>query len=292
MYTPINVQAFAAAQAGAVAGMALTGYIVDPIPASYEEVVAISFEFAVAFDIAWNNSSPIDLLEQQSMSTVCLMEFLQHGPGSLDNTTFITETNWTVAAEACVALIQELDSYDASNGVTVPIPALIKLQGTITLQDGAAPIYFPGMLETDIPTLTCINPSPETQGILSAICVIPGWISAQAGASGFPVGGLSITVTQGSTVARFTFPSSPANVAAENVVSAINTAMAGEGMAASASVQGVNNNQVYIAPTQYSNPITIGGTSSSIFDFLAANGFSIVSNQSGDTSTIAYLVFP
>jgi hypothetical protein len=281
---PINTSAFICAQAGALAGMAVTGWVTDPTEGDYQNVVLIATAFATAFDSVWDSTEPLDLLEQQLITAVCQQQLSLRGPGPLANPVYQNPSNWLAAAQGCVALIQAKDAYDNGLGLSVPIPGNILLQGQIVLANGAAGVYFPQMTANDIPTLTCIDPSSETQGILSAGLMAPGFISASNEL--FPVGGLTLTVngTASVTFARGEAPSS--------VVGLLNTAFVDTGTTAIASVQG--SQAVYIAPTGYNSPSApvITGTAAPIFDFVAALGFVIQSSQNGDTSTVAYIVFP
>lgn len=120
--TPINVSVFCCAQAGALAGMAITGVIVDPNSDNYSDVTAIAATFAQAFDLAWNDNSALDILQQQTITTVCHQQFQQHSPGSFSDPFFQQVSNWTTTATACVALVQEAEAFDNSQGIIPPSP--------------------------------------------------------------------------------------------------------------------------------------------------------------------------
>lgn len=120
--TPINVSVFCCAQAGALAGMAITGVIVDPNSDNYSDVTAVAATFAQAFDLAWNDNSALDILQQQTITTVCHQQFQQHSPGSFSDPFFQQVSNWTTTATACVALVQEAEAFDNSQGIIPPSP--------------------------------------------------------------------------------------------------------------------------------------------------------------------------
>jgi hypothetical protein len=81
--TPINTYAYLAAQAGATAGMGVGGWITDSNVSDYSLVSSIASVFAEAFDLAWNNVAPIDILEQQTILAVVTQEFSGRAPGPL-----------------------------------------------------------------------------------------------------------------------------------------------------------------------------------------------------------------
>lgn len=116
-YNPINVQAYTSAYSGAIAGMAVSGWIVDPTAGHYALVAAIAGAFAQEFDVVWNNAAVLNDLESKAITTVCQNEFASRGPGSLDNPTFTTPLNWLIPATACAALVLEADAYFASQGI-------------------------------------------------------------------------------------------------------------------------------------------------------------------------------
>ncbi len=121
-YSPINTQGYVSAYAGAIAGMAVSGWIVDPAAGDYARVSAIAGAFAEAFDLVWNSATALNNLESQSIQTICQNEFSGRGPGSLDNASLALATNWTVPAAACAALVLESSAYFAGQGITPPSP--------------------------------------------------------------------------------------------------------------------------------------------------------------------------
>ena len=62
-YAPINIPAYVASYSGAIAGMGVSGWIVNPTQSSYDNVTKIAGAFAQAFDVAWNDATPLNNLE-------------------------------------------------------------------------------------------------------------------------------------------------------------------------------------------------------------------------------------
>jgi len=117
---PINSLIFYAAHAGAISGMAIPGWIVDPTKADYSQVVGIAAAFAQAFDQAWDNVAVPSVYEMEAITAVVASDFRLRGPGPLSYSVYSQVSNWTIAAAACVALILESDAYFASQGLTPP----------------------------------------------------------------------------------------------------------------------------------------------------------------------------
>ena len=121
-YVPVNIQAYVSAYSGAIAGMAVSGWIVNPASAHYAQVASIAGAFSEAFDLAWNDASDLDNLEIRGIVAICQCEFDGRGPGSLDNPSFVQRSNWATAAAACAALVLEADAYLASQGINPGSP--------------------------------------------------------------------------------------------------------------------------------------------------------------------------
>src|SRR6267142_3508353 len=121
-YVPINTQAYVSAYAGAVAGMAVSGWIVDPTSTHYAQVAAIAGAFSEAFDQVWSNAVNLNNLEVRAIQAVCQNEFAGRGPGSLDNPNFVLRANWVIPASACAALVLESDAYLAGQGINPGTP--------------------------------------------------------------------------------------------------------------------------------------------------------------------------
>lgn len=121
-YTVINLQAFVSAYDGAIAGMAVSGFIVDPTSADYAQVCNIAGAFAQALDTAWDSATELTFLESGIITTASQQEFAGRGPGSLNNPTFQLASNWTRPAQAIVALVQASDAY--FSGQVIPVTDL------------------------------------------------------------------------------------------------------------------------------------------------------------------------
>lgn len=116
-YSPINIPVYVASYSGAIAGMGVSGWIIDPAQSNYDNVTKIAGAFAEAFDIAWDSSTPLNNLEVASITSIVSTEFAERGPGPLDNPRFQTTANWDIAVRACIALVLESDAYFAAQGI-------------------------------------------------------------------------------------------------------------------------------------------------------------------------------
>src|ERR1700690_3142229 len=116
-YNPINAGAYTSAFAGAIAGMAVSGWIVDPNKGDYSNVVIIAGAFAQAFDQIWNSATQLNELELAAISAVVQEDFTGRGPGPFDSSLYQSAANWAVPAAACAALILECDAFFASQGI-------------------------------------------------------------------------------------------------------------------------------------------------------------------------------
>jgi len=121
-YAPVNVDAYTNAYSGALAGMAISGWIVDPTSADYSDVAAIAGAFAQAFDLVWNSATALNWLQIQSIQSVCQEQFVGHAPGSLDNASLAQASNWAVPAAACAALVLQGDAFVTSEGIMPNTP--------------------------------------------------------------------------------------------------------------------------------------------------------------------------
>ncbi|VVB55258.1 Uncharacterised protein [uncultured archaeon] len=121
-YAPINVAAYTSAFAGAIAGMAVSGWIVDPTSADYNNATLVAGAFAQEFDTIWNNATALNNLEIEAITSVVQQDFTGRGPGPLNSAQFQNPLNWTVAAKACAALILQSDIFFAGQGINPGTP--------------------------------------------------------------------------------------------------------------------------------------------------------------------------
>lgn len=154
-YTPINDGAYTAAFAGAIAGMAVSGWITDPTAADYLPVCTIAGAFAEAFDTGWNNAAELNSLEVAAISSIASQNFKDRGPGPF-GASLALAANWTQTALACVALVLESDAYFQSQGITPPTPggAIAPLKDTIYVDSGFGPSAEDGSIGAPFLTLT------------------------------------------------------------------------------------------------------------------------------------------
>jgi hypothetical protein len=147
-YIPINTGAYTAAYAGAISGMAVSGWITNPNKTNYVNETVIAGAFAQAFDIAWNNAATLNNLELAAITAVIESDFQDRGPGPLSNPTFRDPNNWTIAARACVALILECDDYFTAEGINPGFPGgggIPMPNGTVVVPQGANFLTEPGL---------------------------------------------------------------------------------------------------------------------------------------------------
>jgi hypothetical protein len=153
-YVPINTQAFTAAAAGAIAGMGVSGPIVDPTAGDYAPVWNVVGAFAQAFDTAWNSATDLTALEYAAISTVCQQEFANRGPGPLSNAQFQLASNWIVQARACVAIVREGDAYFGGQGITPAAPCFCS--------GGSAPNFQTASTVNDLLLVGYADSEPDT----------------------------------------------------------------------------------------------------------------------------------
>jgi len=146
-YVPLNVPAYTASFAGAIAGMATSGWITDQTSANYADVNLIAGAFAQAFDMVWNNATPLNNLELAAITSVVQTDFNGRGPGPFNNPQFQNPTNWTLAAGACAALILESDIFFAGQGIN---PGTPNVGGGIPAPATSQQVYVSGIYGSDV----------------------------------------------------------------------------------------------------------------------------------------------
>lgn len=116
-YVPKNINVFASAFAGAMAGAGVPNgaFIVDPSAGDYAGVAGVAQAFAQAVDTAWGNVTPANIYDQNCLTDAAQALFSR---GAFPVTAATqTQTNWTTAATALVAMVQEGDAVMAGQGV-------------------------------------------------------------------------------------------------------------------------------------------------------------------------------
>jgi hypothetical protein len=119
-YSPLNINVYTAAYAGAVAGCGIpTGaFITDPTSDDYGSNISVAVAFAQAVDTAWGanaaNTYDIEAITDASDN------LFARGPGCPIGGVIITQANWTIVATALVALIKKGDSVASAGGITFP----------------------------------------------------------------------------------------------------------------------------------------------------------------------------
>ena len=146
-YSPINTKVFTAAYAGAIAGMAVSGWITDPTSADYSNATIIAGAFAQSFDTIWNDSAALNSLELAAITAIVQTDFNGRGPGPFNSPTYQSPSNWNSAAAACIALVLECDIYFAGQGITPPSPGSIPgFTAESSLSGDVVRIANPGLL--------------------------------------------------------------------------------------------------------------------------------------------------
>lgn len=119
-YSPLNINVYTAAYAGAVAGCGIpTGaFITDPTSDDYGSNISVAVAFAQAVDTAWGanaaNTYDIEAITDASDN------LFARGPGCPIGGVIVTQGNWTIVATALVALIRKGDSVATAGGIIFP----------------------------------------------------------------------------------------------------------------------------------------------------------------------------
>lgn len=119
-YTPLNVNVYAAAFAGAVAGIGVPAgaFITDPVTGNYVTIAAVAAAYAQAVDTAWGAgvANAYDVAAILDGST----NIFTRGPGHPLVGAVTTQANWTIVALALVALVRQGDTDAIAEGITLP----------------------------------------------------------------------------------------------------------------------------------------------------------------------------
>jgi hypothetical protein len=120
-YTPLNVDVYTAAFAGAMSGLGVPNgaFIVDPTTGDYAGIAAVAAVFAQAVDTAWGTlaANAYDLAAISNVSD----SVLSRGPGYPLSAPLTTQANWTTVATAIVAMVRQGDTYSGTpQNITLP----------------------------------------------------------------------------------------------------------------------------------------------------------------------------
>jgi hypothetical protein len=158
-YSPINVSAYTAAFSGAIAGMAVSGWIVNQASNNYENATLIAGAFAQAFDLVWNNPTQLNNLEQATITAIVQTDFNGRGPGPFESPTFQDPNNWAQSAGACAALVLESDIFFTNQTINPGIPganivivsAIGAINGDVIRLAGLTPgVYLPAQANSTL----------------------------------------------------------------------------------------------------------------------------------------------
>lgn len=120
-YTPLNVNVYAAAFSGAMAGLGVpTGaFITDPVGGDYANVALVAAAFSQAVDTAWT-ASPANAYDVSAIANASSNLFTR-GPGYPLTGVVLTQANWTLVATALVAMVRQGDANAvAPQNITMP----------------------------------------------------------------------------------------------------------------------------------------------------------------------------
>jgi len=120
-YTPVNINVYSAAFAGAVAGLGAPNgaFVIDPLGADYAGPVNVAAFFAQAVDTVWGtavaNSYNLAAITELSNN------LFARGPGYPLTGAVLTQANWTIVATALIALVRQGDTNaSATQNITPP----------------------------------------------------------------------------------------------------------------------------------------------------------------------------
>lgn len=121
-YTPLNINVYAAAFSGAMAGIGVPSgaFIVDPATADYAPMALIAAAFAQAVDTAWGAARQANTYDLNCI-TDSASNIFARGAGFPLSGAVLTQANWTTVATALVAMVQQGDTNASSlQNITLP----------------------------------------------------------------------------------------------------------------------------------------------------------------------------
>lgn len=118
-YSPINVNMYLAAYAGALSGMNASGRVPTNASAlTYVQFAAIAGAWAQSFDAAWNSAEPANVLQEQLAQRLSGDTWLNRAPQPADFT--LDSATYDSLTASLVAMITASDTYMTSEGIVVP----------------------------------------------------------------------------------------------------------------------------------------------------------------------------
>lgn len=119
-YSPLNINVYAAAFAGAMAGIGVPNgaFIVDPTTGDYAGAAAVAAAFAQAVDTAWGAATVANSYDLACITEASSNLFVR-GAAPLTGAV-VLQANWTTAALALVAMVQQGDTNFAAQNITPP----------------------------------------------------------------------------------------------------------------------------------------------------------------------------
>jgi hypothetical protein len=118
-YTPLNINVFSAAFAGAMAGIPSSGAIVDIVAADYANYALIASTFAQAVDISWGATAATQT-ELNSIQLLSALFWDIRNPSPSTLTAYSTVGTYTGTANAIKAATQAGTTQLTANQITAP----------------------------------------------------------------------------------------------------------------------------------------------------------------------------
>lgn len=119
-YTPINLNVYIAAYAGAIAGMGASERVPsNPLSSASTNTAAIAGAYAQEFDTIWNDATDVNELVYQEIITLSEATWEKRAPQLAQVTPLIPAT-YESLCEALIAIITASSAYQTSQGITPP----------------------------------------------------------------------------------------------------------------------------------------------------------------------------
>lgn len=120
-YVPVNINVYAAAFAGAMAGIVVPNgaFITDPTSADYAPQAAVASAYAAAVDTAWGGVTVANAYDIAAISEASTNIF-SRGAGYPFNAALNQQSNWTRVATAVVVAVLQGDVNATGQGIVLP----------------------------------------------------------------------------------------------------------------------------------------------------------------------------